>query len=160
MSDLSRRYRGPLERYFRARLGSAVDVDDLVQEVFLRLTQRGPGAPVAAVENYLFTVAASVLNDTHRRAARRGGRHQPFDDVRHSGEDFSPERVFLGREQLAAVEMALHELPERTRGIFVLNRFEEMTYREIARRLQISTSAVEKHMIKALAHLARRRREL
>ena len=64
--------------------------------------------------------------------------------------------MFLGQEQLRVVERALHELPERTRVVFTLHRFEEMSYAQIARRLQVSVSAIEKHMIKALAHLARR----
>lgn len=156
MDDLARRYRAPLARYFRGRLGAAADVDDLVQEVFLRLAARRDGGDVEAVENYLFTVASSVMNDSFRRTGRRGGAHALFDERLHGGEDFSPERVFIAQEQLAVVEIALHELPERTRVIFVLNRFEDMTYAQIARRLQVSVSAVEKHMSKALAHLARR----
>ena len=158
IDGLARQYAGPLARYFRARLGAGADVDDLVQEVFLRLAARRSDDPVNTAENYLFTVAASVLHDSFRRSARRGGAHQPFDEHRHGGEDFSPERVFLGQEQLAGVERALHELPERTRVVFILSRFEDMTYDEIARRLQISTSAIEKHMMKALAHLAKRGR--
>ena len=158
IDDLARRYAGPLARYFRSRLGAAAEVEDLVQEVFLRLAARRGQDEVSAAENYLFTVAASVLNDSFRRKARRGGVHQLFDEQQHAGEDFSPERVFLGQEQLAVVEKALLELPERTRVIFILNRFEDMTYAEIARRLQISTSAIEKHMMKALAYLAKSRR--
>jgi len=47
------------------------------------------------------------------------------------------------------------QLNERTRDVFVLNRLEQMKNREIAQMLGISESAVEKHMTKALAHLAR-----
>ena len=60
------------------------------------------------------------------------------------------------RDPVPMLERALHELPERTRVVFALHRFEEMSYAQIARRLQVSVSAIEKHMIKALAHLARR----
>jgi len=158
IDDLARRYAGPLARYFRARVRPGADIDDLVQDVFLRLAARRGDTAVETAESYLFTVAASVLHDSFRRTARRGGEHQLFDDEKHAGEGFSPERVFLGQEQLAGVEKALHELPERTRVVFILNRFEDMTYAEIARRLQISTSAIEKHMMKALAHLAKSRR--
>ena len=155
MDEMARRYAAPLARYFRARVRSAADIDDMVQEVFLRLAAR-KGATLEAPENYLFTVAASVRNDSFRRAARRGGTHALFDERLHAEADFSPERMFLGQEQLRVVERALHELPERTRVVFTLHRFEEMSYAQIARRLQVSVSAIEKHMIKALAHLARR----
>lgn len=156
MDEMARRYAAPLARYFRARVRSAADIDDMVQEVFLRLAARRGGGALEAPENYLFTVAASVLNDSFRRAARRGGTHAEFDEALHAEADFSPERLFLGQERLRMVERALHELPERTRVVFVLHRFEEMSYAQIARRLQVSVSAIEKHMIKALAHLARR----
>ena len=158
MDEMARRYAVPLARYFRARVRSAADIDDMVQEVFLRLAARRGDSAVDTPENYLFTVAASVLNDSFRRAARRGGAHQLFDEQLHADEDFSPERVYLGQEQLRIVVRALHELPERTRTVFVLHRYEEMSYAQIARRLQVSVSAIEKHMSKALAHLSRRGR--
>ena len=44
-------------------------------------------------------------------------------------------------------------LPERTRDVFMLHRFEQMSYPEIARAFGISVSAVEKHIIKALRRL-------
>ncbi|KQW68157.1 hypothetical protein ASE17_06775 [Phenylobacterium sp. Root77] len=158
MDEMARRYAVPLARYFRARVRSAADIDDMVQEVFLRLASRREGGALDAPENYLFTVAASVLNDSFRRAARRGGAHQLFDERLHAEEDFSPERLYLGQEQLRVVETALHELPERTRVVFVLHRYEEMSYSQIARRLEVSVSAIEKHMSKALAHLSKRGR--
>lgn len=158
MEDLARRYAAPLSRYFRSRVRPGADIDDLVQEVFLRLSARRQDGPVISMESYLFTVAASVLTDSFRRTARRGGVHQPFDELLHAEEDFSPERVYLGQEQLRLVETALLELPERTRVVFALHRFEDMSYPQIARRLEVSVSAIEKHMIKALAHLARRGR--
>ena len=158
MEDLARRYAAPLARYFRARVRPGADVDDLVQEVFLRLSARRQETEVESAESYLFAVAASVLTDNFRRSARRGGVHQLFDEGLHAEEDFSPERVYLGQEQLRVVETALLELPERTRIVFVLHRFEDMSYSQIARRLQVSVSAIEKHMSKALAHLAKRGR--
>jgi RNA polymerase sigma-70 factor (ECF subfamily) len=158
MDEMARRYAVPLARYFRARVRTVADVDDMVQEVFLRLAARRGGEVVETAENYLFTVAASVLNDSFRRAGRRGGDHQLFDEHKHAEEDFSPERVYLGQERLRLVETALYELPERTRIVFVLHRFEEKSYAQIARQLQVSVSAIEKHMSKALSHLSKRGR--
>ena len=48
----------------------------------------------------------------------------------------------------------LDELPERTRQVFVLCRVEGIRQKNVARRLGVSVSAVEKHMIRAIAHLA------
>ena len=71
-------------------------------------------------------------------------------------EDISPERVILGQEAWAVFVQALQELPERARTIFILNRFEELSGREIAQRLGYSISLVEKEMIKAISYLRER----
>ena len=71
-------------------------------------------------------------------------------------EDFSPERIHLARQACAQVELSLRELPERVRSVFVLNRFEELTGNQIARRLGVSVSTVEKDMIRAILHLKER----
>ncbi|MBN9318276.1 MAG: sigma-70 family RNA polymerase sigma factor, partial [Caulobacterales bacterium] len=68
-------------------------------------------------------------------------------------EPISPERVLLGREKLDRALAVLQRLPARTRQIFILHRFEDMTYPRIAASLGISKSAVEKHMIRALKAL-------
>ncbi len=71
-------------------------------------------------------------------------------------EVIEPERVLVGRDDLKLALSALGELTERTQAVFVLQRFEGRKNKEIARELGISVSAVEKHMVRALAHIARR----
>lgn len=56
------------------------------------------------------------------------------------------------RRRLRQLEGAVAELPERTRRIFVLNRLHGETYQEIADRLGVSVSTVQKHLMRALAH--------
>jgi RNA polymerase sigma-70 factor (ECF subfamily) len=68
-------------------------------------------------------------------------------------EEISPERVLQGRQAVTALRTALEELPQRTRAIFLLHRFEGLKYKEIARRLGISSSSVEKHMMAAIKHV-------
>lgn len=163
VDDIARRFRAPLMRYFGARARRGVDIEDLVQEVFLRLARRVDDAPVQTAEGYIFAVANSVLADSFRRAARQLPAAFGEDEARGARsvpEERSPERILLGQEELTLIERALLELPERTRVIFALSRYEEFTYDEIAASLGVSISAVEKHMMRALAHLARRRREL
>lgn len=71
VDEAARRFGAPLKRYFGARVRPGVEVDDLVQEVFLRLARRAEGAELDAIEGYVFAVANSVLADSCRRAARR-----------------------------------------------------------------------------------------
>ena len=124
---LALRYRGVLKKYFEKRLRIAADVEDLVQEVFVRLAHRPDLASIERIDGYIFQVAANILRDRARReAARRVKLHDSYDDELHSTEDFSPERVLLGREQLARLMVALGELPAQTRHV--------RTRRELSRR--------------------------
>ncbi|MBW6154849.1 sigma-70 family RNA polymerase sigma factor, partial [Pseudomonas aeruginosa] len=61
-----------------------------------------------------------------------------------------PEQALEAGDQWRRVEAALRGLPERTRRIFLLNRIHGRTYAEIAQAMQLSQSAVEKHMMRAL----------
>lgn len=142
-----------LRRYFSKRV-PAGDIDDLVQEVFLRMKVHGQDSPIEHLDRYLFTVAASVLSDqARRRKVRHHGEHESLEEIHHPIEDVTPERVLLDREALQAVVAAIADLPARTRDVFVLHRFEEMTCGNIAALLGMSVSAVEKHIMKALRFL-------
>lgn len=157
LADLSHRFRPALKAYFAKRAPDGVDAEDLVQDVFVRLARRGELATIRQVEGYLFQTAANVLTDRLRsRASRRREDHVAYREVDHAREDSSPDVVLMGRQALAQLVAALGELPERRRAVFVLHRFDGLRYGEIARRLGISLSSVEKHMIKALAHLTAR----
>ena len=88
--------------------------------------------------------------------------HVGYDEDQHAIEDFSPERVLLAREQVAMVRTVLERLPERVRAAFVLHRFDELGYAEIAKRLGVSVSSIEKYISQAMKELtaARMRDEL
>ena len=108
-------------------------------------------------EAYVFQAAANLLRDRSRRAGAR--RRLQLALVQRDGnrvEEISPERVLLDRNELELLQRALLELPERTRAIFVLQRFEGLKYKEIADRLGISASSVEKHMMSAIKHIFQR----
>jgi RNA polymerase sigma-70 factor (ECF subfamily) len=124
------------------------------------LHRSGHGEPVANYEGYIFQVAANLLSHRARQEGRRRALSPAAldEDWAKGREEFTPERILLGREACQEMVAALHELPERVRTIFVLNRFEELTGPEIARRLNISISTVEKAMMRALAHLRERAR--
>lgn len=159
LERLSRDFRGSLLRYFGRRMRDQSDVEDMAQEVFVRLIKRG-GTSALERENlhpYVFETASSVLKDRLRkRVTHHADAHEPFDHTRHSDADFSPEHVLLGRERLARTTALLLELPERTRVIFLLRRLEGLRYQDIAARLGISVSAVEKHVQRAVTHLIHR----
>jgi RNA polymerase sigma-70 factor (ECF subfamily) len=69
---------------------------------------------------------------------------------------FSPERLVSAQQELVHVLGALQELGQRTREVLMLCRLEQMKHAEIAREMGISVSSVEKHLVRAMTHLARR----
>lgn len=152
-----RRYGRALRAYFQRRAPHFIDPEDLAQEVFARLARRGNLTDIAAAEAYLFQTANSVLVDSLRRAEARGGEaHDEFEDEQHATPDFDPERLLIGKEALDRLIAALYELPEPVRKAFALYHFEECRQTDIARRLGISVSTVEKYMARANAHLLMR----
>lgn len=157
LADLDRRYRVPLVRYFGKRIREAYDVDDLVQEVFVRLVRQAAIESVQQIDSYVFQTAANVIRDRVRRhAARRHSEHKELLESDLPTNDLCPERVLLGKEQLDRAIAAIEELPENTRRVFVLRRYEDMRHEEIAKHLGMSVSGVRFHIEKAKAHLARR----
>lgn len=144
-----------LTRFFRRRIRDETEVEDLVQDVFARIVARDGGERVEHLGGYILKTASSVIADwARRRSVRHADRHVDFDPDLHGGEEFDPERVLSGREDLNAAAAALLSLPERTRTVFVLRRMEGYSYREVAAHLGISVSAVEKHLVKAVRHLS------
>jgi RNA polymerase sigma factor (sigma-70 family) len=155
LNDIARRYRGALNRFFQRRTNSlSHESEDLTQEVFARLARRNASEDIAQVERYLFRTAQNVLIDHHRRGvSRQHSAHVSYDEAAHAVEDFSTEHVLMAREQVEAVRHCLESLPDLVRMAFVLHRFEDMTYAEIAQRLGVSVSSVEKYMMRALREI-------
>lgn len=148
-------YRPALTRYFRRRATQAADVDDLVQDVFTRLAVREQGDAIRQPEAYLLRSAANVWRDYLRRQKTHArDAHDEYRDEQHSSEESGPDHVLQGMQTIEVLLRALDELPGRTRQVFVLCRVEGMRQQAVARRLGISISAIEKHMMKAIAHLA------
>jgi len=138
-----------LRRYFRKRV-PASDVDDLVQEVFLNLQSRQTQSPIENVGGYLFAVAGHVLVRYRTQSRKAHAPLESFAEDVYASSAPSPERVLASHEELRRLVAALECLPLRTRDVFVLHRFEEMTYPAIACALHISVSAVEKQIMNAL----------
>lgn len=153
---LAVRYREPLVRYF-VRRGLALEAaEDCAQETFARICGAG-GAQVEKPEAYLFAVAANVLMDRGRRAGvRQEAQHVGLEDFNAASEEPTPARVFEGREALMKLAEILDELAPRTREMFLLNRLDGLSYTQLAARYGITVSAVEKQMMKAIAHLHKR----
>ena len=146
---------GPgLRRFFRRRVAEA-DVDDLVQDVFVRLQAARSGAPIENVEGYLFTTARNVLISQYRkRASRTVPLSEEWSDGFERIDTISPERIAIGREEYLRVLDAIGGLPPRAREAFQLHRFEHLTYQTIAQRMGISKESVKELMHRAIVRIA------
>lgn len=160
-TELDRSFRAPLLAYFTKRLKSRSEAEDLTQEVFVRLLNHPDRNNGQNLGGYVFTIAANLLRDRAKSAAMSHQRQVQSIEVLGAEDAFSPtlvehrspERILAGRETVQDVLAALAQLSERTRDIFILARLENMQHREIAALYGISVSAVEKTMMKAMAHL-------
>jgi len=154
LTALVRRVDSRLRGFLRRRPVADVEVEDLMQETFLRLAHRADLAEVHQLEPYLFQTARSVINDHLRRQSARitldGSDEEAWQSV---PDELSPERCAIGSESLQTMASVLAKLPERARHAFILNRFEGMSYQTIARRLGVSVSSIEKDIMLVLAHL-------
>ena len=141
--------RASLARLLTARLGSADDAEDALQDMWLKLDQL-TDRPVAQPAAFLFRVAANMATDRRLSAGRRGARDQAWLDVQTEADELpDAERALLAREQLRKVEAAMTDMPDRMRIALVMFRFEDQPQRAIAERLGISVSGVEKLLQRA-----------
>jgi RNA polymerase sigma factor (sigma-70 family) len=162
--ELDRAFRGPLLAYFLKRVKNRNEAEDLTQEVFIRLLNHPDKNNGQTIDGYVFTIAANLLRDRAKSVVgAHDRRNESLDrlaehDVFSASlvEDRNPERVLVGRQTIQDVLAALSELGERTRDIFILARLENVQHREIAALYGVSVSAVEKTMMKAMAHLGAR----
>jgi RNA polymerase sigma factor (sigma-70 family) len=162
-NDLAARFSAPLLSYFLRRVRDRSQAEDLVQDALLRVIRACECEVIEHPESYVFKVAANLLKDSKRHAVRHPTVRCAALEEDATGEvddtlidERSPERVLDGETSLAQVLQALSELGELTRNVFVLFRLEHMKQKDIAALYGIAQSTVEKHVMRAVVHLARR----
>lgn len=130
--------------------GTEAAAEETVQNVFYKLWERAETLSIAGpVQAYLYrAVYNESLNYVKHQKVRM--QHRLFVQHRREESTGAGSRSVQVKELEAKISLAMNELPEQCRTIFQLSRFEELRYREIADRLQISVKTVENQMGKAL----------
>lgn len=151
-----------LFKTFYAPLGAVVyrvvpdraAVEDVVQDVFLRVWQGLDGLP--AIESYRAYLTRMALNAALRHQ-QRAQRQVAWDDAPPATAPVAPDALagLHAAEATAAVAAALAQLPPQCRAVFELSRYEDMSYQQIADALEIAPKTVENQMGKALRILRR-----
>jgi RNA polymerase sigma-70 factor (ECF subfamily) len=124
--------------------------EDLAQDVFIKIWNRRTELQDVYFKAYLQRAAINMALD-HLDKNKRRGVHMPME------EHLEPVQAAPAGQSLQQttrhIQQAIDKLPPKCREIFVLSRYEELTYREIATTLNISVKTVENQMITALKKL-------
>ena len=147
--------RPALSRYIRARFRMDGEAEDILQDLWLKLSTLETG-PVAEPLAYLYRMAENLTLDRRRSTIRRGIREGEWTKGQIEGTLENPidcqpdaERILLARDHLRRVNIVLDAMPERTAFTFRAVRIDGTPQKDIALQLGISVSAVEKHLQRA-----------
>jgi RNA polymerase sigma factor (sigma-70 family) len=144
----------PLKRFFRSCRLNAADVEDLIQDVFVRLAGPAGEADLLKPEAFVFTLARNLVRDRARRLHTRAQANSiAIEEVDLSCERPTPEQSLEFAQLLQQVEQALDSVRPSARRVFLLHRVHGISYSEIAMHMNISVSMVEKHIMSAIIAL-------
>ncbi len=151
--------RANLVRMFAAKLGTAAAAEDLVQDIYLRITTLKHGE-IGNPMGLLYQIGANLMLDRLRAGSRGLARETAWRDVsRHAvgGEDVADEPAaddaIVARQRLAAAVVAIDALPPRMREAFRLRRIEGYSQAQTAQIMGVTVKTVENHMSAALKTL-------
>lgn len=142
-----------LQRLLRHRGRSREDTEDLIQDAFVRLQSYCNTAEVHKREAFLVRTAVNLEIDQRRRERYRVLVPEPLEELPLFDDGPSADEVIDIQQRLQQMEQALGAVSRRARDMYWMNRVEGYSYAQIAKKLNISVSAVEKHMTHALAAL-------
>ena len=157
-AHLIQRWQQPVGRFLFRLVGRAELVNDLCQEVFLRVYLAGPRyRPSAAFSPWLYRIALNVTRDAARR-----GRREPVLLPDPEVEDRAPpaEAVCQQEELTNIVAQAVAQLPEPLRTVLVLHHYEGMNFEEIARLTETPASTLKSRFAAALHRLRKQLQHL
>jgi RNA polymerase sigma factor (sigma-70 family) len=151
--------RADLVRYFRARLRSDEAAEDLVQDIYLKISNL-PAPEIGNPAAYLYRLGTNLMLDRLKAQRRAGRRDWEWRDL-HSGSvggegvaDASPaDDVADARQRLRRIIEVVNELPPPVREAFRLHKLEGLSHAETARAMGVSRSSVEKYMMTCLKRI-------
>jgi RNA polymerase sigma factor (sigma-70 family) len=144
-----------LKSYLRGTYPSVRDLDDVVQESYLRTWQAKMRHPIVSAKSFLFRIARNLAIDTVRRKKTAATDFSVDFDRLAVLEESAHVAAALGRqEKIDLLIDALSTLPERTREIIFLRKFQNVPQKQVASQLGVSERTVESQLSKGMKRCA------
>lgn len=140
-----------LKSYVRKRVRDPAAVEDVVQEALARVMEQQRRQVIEHPLAYAYRVADSVILAAHRKA----GRTSELNPLAFVCDLPLADEVLDYRQRFARFEAALVRLPPLRRTVFRMRHIDGRSRQEIAEELEIGIEAVKKHLVRAMAELAR-----
>ena len=139
-----------LRNFIYYKTGDMQVSEDIVQDTFLKVWEKREGIRIDTVKPLLYTIANNLFLNRidHEKVLLKFSADYTLNEY-SSAPDFDLEM----REFDERLQRSISELDDKSRVVFLMNRIDDMTYREIAQTLGLSQKAVEKRMGKALSFL-------
>ena len=145
---------GPLRRYLARLLGNPAEAQDVAHDAYLRVYPKVQDHSAASPEAVLYTTARRLAINRLKRRSITPIATTPPSEYAPSAEPGVVQQV-MARQELAQLETAIAQLPEGCRAVLLLRKIELLSHQEIAGRLGIAVSTVEKQHARALRLLRR-----
>jgi RNA polymerase sigma-70 factor (ECF subfamily) len=153
LGELYRRHHRDLVRFAARLVGDRDGGEEVIQNTYVRLAGRSPHAVLIEHEKtYVFSVARNAAVDFTAKRNAEWLHRVDFEDIDSLARGEDPAAAFHHRQRIVRLAVLLNELPAACRTAFLLNKVEGHGHRDIAARLGVSVSMVEKHIMRALVH--------
>lgn len=139
-----------VRRYVLYRSGDEDIATDIAQDTFMRVWEKQMEIDPQRVKGLLFKIAGDLFISQYRR---KQVANNFFNTFQPTNKSLTPEDEINFQELKNAYDAALKSMPEKQRTVFLMNRIDELKYKEIADQLGLSVKAIEKRMSQALEHL-------
>ena len=139
-----------VRRYVLYRSGDEDIATDIAQDTFMRVWEKQMMIDPKRVKGLLFKIAGDLFISQYRRKQVAMNFLSAFQP---GSKSITPEDEINFTELKNAYDAALKSMPEKQRTVFLMNRIDELKYKEIADQLGLSVKAIEKRMSQALEHL-------
>lgn len=151
LEELFNHYYPRLYQFSKSFLKLEDGIDDILQEVFLKIWKnRSNISSSETFSPFIFTITRNMLlNELRSRMSKQNVKNEILKlSVQNDYSSF--EKLEYG-ELKETVDRIVNNLPEKQREVFLLSRYEGLSHKEIAERLNISTKTVEYHISQSIS---------